>query len=58
MKVNGLNEVSKLVDKENLRNRIEKEFINSKVDEMVENGVDKEMAKVMAKAFFECGVYN
>lgn len=58
VEVTGLNEIAKIADKEALRRRIEKEFINSKVDEMVKQGVDKSMSKVMVKAMFDCGVYH
>lgn len=58
VKVTGLNEIAKIADKEALRKRIEKEFIQNKVDELVKQGLDKTVAKTMVKAMFECGVYH
>lgn len=36
----------------------ERNAINAYKKDLIENGVDNEMADIMAKAFFECGLIS
>ena len=58
VKVNGLNEVAKIVDKIELRKRIEKEFIDKKIKEFIAGGIDKKQARLLVKIMFEQGLFS
>ena len=58
VKVLGLNEVAKMADKEALKRRIEKEFLQGKIAEAIASGLDKQTASAMVHAMWECGVYS
>lgn len=36
----------------------DRDAIKAKTNELIAQGIDKELAKVMAKAFFDCGLYK
>lgn len=60
MKVNGLNELAQYIEYEeilrNHENKAMKEIKKQRINEMVANGVDKEIAKVMVEAFVQSGL--
>lgn len=60
MKVNGLNELAQYIEYEeilrNHENKAMKEIKKQRINEMIANGVDKEIAKVMVEAFVQSGL--
>ena len=56
MKVAGLNIIEEMVNGEKLARKIEKDVYNDKVNQLVAQGIDKEIAKVMVTAFDSCGI--
>lgn len=40
-----------------MTNAQKKEMMKARVAELVKQGIDKELAKIMAKAEFNCGLY-
>lgn len=58
-KVTGINELAQYIEyNEMVRNhskKAERELKKQKIAEMVASGVDKEIAKVMVNAMWECG---
>lgn len=59
-KVNGLNELAKYIENEEIIRNHEKkalkEIKKQKIAEMVAEGVDREIAKVMVDAYLVCGL--
>lgn len=57
MKVTGLGEWARYIEYEEIvrthKKRAKKEIINQKVKELTSQGIDNEIAKVMAKTFYE-----
>ena len=47
MKVTGLNIIEEMVNDEELARKIEKDVYNDKVKQLVAQGIDREIAKVM-----------
>ena len=56
MKVTGLNIIEEMVNDEELARKIEKDVYNDKVNQLVAQGIDKEIAKVMVTAFDSCKI--
>lgn len=56
MKVTGLNIIEEMVNDMELARKIEKDVYNDKVNQLVAQGIDREMAKVMVKAFDSCAI--
>lgn len=56
MKVTGLNIIEEMVNGMELTRKIEKDVYNDKVNQLVAQGVEREIAKVMVKAFDSCGI--
>ena len=56
MKVTGLNIIEEMVNDEELARKIEKDVYNDKVKQLVAQGIDREIAKVMVMAFDSCGI--
>ena len=56
MKVTGLNIIEEMVNDEELARKIEKDVYNDKVNQLVAQGIDKEIAKVMVTAFDSCRI--
>lgn len=56
MKVTRLNVIEEMVNDEELARKIEKDVYNDKVKQLVAQGIDREIAKVMVKAFDSCGI--
>lgn len=38
--------------------KAEKDAIKARTEELVKEGIDKDLAKVMARAEFDCGLYR
>ena len=56
MKITGLNIIEEMVNDEELARKIEKDMYNDKVNQLVAQGIDKEIAKVMVTAFDSCRI--
>lgn len=60
MKVTGLNELAQYIEYEEIVRKHEKKAIKEikkqKIKELVAEGVDEELAKVMTQAFMSCGL--
>lgn len=56
MKITGLNIIEEMVNGDALARKIEKDVYNDKVKQLVAQGIDREIAKVMVKAFDSCGI--
>ena len=51
IKVTGLNIIEEIVNEEDLLRNVEKDSNKDKVKQLIVQGVDKEMAKIMVKSF-------
>ena len=60
MKVTGLNELAQYIEYEEIARKHEKKAIKEikkqRIKELVADGVDEELAKVMTQAFMSCGL--
>ena len=56
IKVTGLNIIEEIVNEEDLLRKVEKDSKKDKVNQLISQGVDKEMAKIMVKVFNEYGI--
>lgn len=56
MKVNGLNELAIIIEDNNRIEKAEKEIRKNRINELIAEGIDKEIAKVMVDAGIACGV--
>ena len=56
MKVTGLNIIEEIVNEEDLLRKVEKDSKKDKINQLVAQGVDREIAKVMVKVFNEYGI--
>ena len=55
-KVTGLNIIEEIVNEEDLLRKVEKDSKKDKINQLVTQGVDREIAKVMVKVFNEYGI--
>ena len=55
-KVTGLNIIEAIVNEEDLLRKVEKDSKKDKINQLVAQGVDREIAKVMVKVFNEYGI--
>lgn len=55
-KVTGLNIIEEIVNEEDLLRKVEKDSKKDKINQLVAQGVDREIAKVMVKVFKEYGI--
>ena len=53
IKVTGLNMIEEIVKEEDLVRKVERDIKKDKVNQLIAQGVDKEMAKIMVKVFDE-----
>lgn len=53
IKVTGLNMIEEIVNEEDLVRKVERDIKKDKVNQLIAQGVDKEMAKIMVKVFDE-----
>ena len=49
LKVTGLNELAEIIENNNRIEKAEKEILKDRIKELIAEGVDPEIAKVMAK---------
>lgn len=56
MKVTGLNIIEEIINSEMLAKKIEKDVRNDKIKQLMVQGIDEQMAKVMVDAFTNCGI--
>ena len=56
IKVTGLNVIEEIVNEEDLLRKVERDSKKDKVNQLVEQGIDKEIAKVMVTVFDEYGI--
>ena len=56
IKVTGLNVIEEIVNEEDLLRKVERDSKKEKVNQLISQGVDKEMAKIMVKVFNEYGI--
>lgn len=56
IKVTGLNIIEEIVNEEDLLKKVEKDSKKDKINQLIAQGVDKEMAKIMVKVFTEYGI--
>ena len=56
IKVKGLNIIEEIVNEEDLLRKVEKNNKKDKINQLISQGVDKEMAKIMVKVFNEYGI--
>ena len=56
IKVTGLNVIEEIVNEEDLLRKVEKDSKKDKINQLIAQGVDKEMAKIMVKVFTEYGI--
>lgn len=56
LKVTGLNELAETIEANNRIEKAEREIKKNRVKEIVAEGIDKELAKVMCQVEFEYGL--
>lgn len=56
IKVTGLNELALIIEDNNMIEKAEKEIKKDRIKELISQGIDKEIAKVMVEAGIACGV--
>ena len=56
IKVTGLNVIEEIVNDEDLLRKVERDSKKDKINQLISQGVDKEMAKIMVKVFNEYGI--
>ena len=56
IKVTGLNVIEEIVNDEDLLRKVERDSKKDKINQLISQGVDKEMAKIMVKVFTEYGI--
>lgn len=56
VKVTGLNVIEEIVNEEDLLRKVERDSKKDKINQLIAQGVDKEMAKIMVKVFTEYGI--
>ncbi len=56
IKVTGLNIIEEIVNEEDLLRRVERDSKKDKINQLVAQGIDREIAKVMVKVFNEYAI--
>ena len=56
IKVTGLNELALMIEDNNMIEKAEKEIKKDRIKELISQGIDREIAKVMVEAGMACGV--
>ena len=56
IKVTGLNAIEEIVNEEDLLRKVERDIKKDKINQLVAQGIDKEIAKVMVTVFDEYGI--
>lgn len=55
-KVTGLSELAEIIESNNRIEKAEREIKKNRIKELIIEGIDKEIAKVMVEAGLSCGV--
>lgn len=56
MRVTGISELAEIIENNNRIEKAEKEIKKNRIKELVAEGIDRELAKVMVEAGLACGV--
>lgn len=56
MKITGISELSEIIESNNRIEKAEHEIKKNRIKELVAEGIDREIAKVMVEAGLTCGV--
>ena len=56
MKITGISELAEIIESNNRIEKAEKEIKKNRIKELVAEGIDRELAKVMVEAGLACGV--
>lgn len=56
VKVKGLDILAEIIEENNMIEKAERQIQKDKVNELVSQGIDKEIAKAMTKAYWDCGI--
>lgn len=56
VKVTGLETLAEIIESNNRIEKAEREIKKMRIKELVAQGVDKEIAKVMVQSFIDCGL--
>lgn len=56
VKVTGLETLAEIIESNNRIEKAEREIKKMRIAELVAEGVDKEIAKVMVQSFIDCGL--
>lgn len=56
VKVTGLEALAEIIESNNRIEKAEREIKKMRIAELVAEGVDKEIAKVMVQSFINCGL--
>lgn len=56
MKVKGIRELAEIIESNSRIEKAEKEIKKNRIKELVAEGIDREIAKVMVEAGLACGV--
>ena len=56
IKVTGISELAEIIESNNRIEKAEREIKKNRIKELVAEGIDREIAKVMVEAGLACGV--
>lgn len=56
IKVTGLDILAEIIEENSRIEKAERQIRKDKVNELVSQGIDKEIAKAMTKAYWDCGI--
>lgn len=56
MKIVGISELAEIIENNNRIEKAEKEIKKNRIKELIAEGIDRELAKVMIEAGLACGV--
>ena len=56
LKVTGLSELAEIIESNNRIEKAEREIKKNRIKELIAEGIDKEIARVMVEAGLSCGV--
>lgn len=56
MRVTGISELAEIIENNNRIEKAEKEIKKNRIKELVAEGIDRELAKVMVEAGLTCGI--
>lgn len=56
VKVTGLNKLAEIIEANNRVEKAEREIKKNKIKELIAEGIDATLAKVMVEAYISCGL--